>query len=95
MALKFHDRAGDEPDAHSNTPRVPSSSIVKALGYIGDIVEMANARLYRFWADLSEALKTGRPQNKVKHSGQPMIAKLYETPERFEQFLNAMSGIAD
>src|SRR5687768_4846516 len=36
--------------------------------YIGGILEMANARLYRFWADLTPALKTGKPQNEIKHS---------------------------
>ncbi len=35
--------------------------------YIGGILEMANARLYRFWGDLTEALKTGQPQNEIKH----------------------------
>ena len=55
---------------------------------------MANARLYRFWADLTEALKTGAPQNETKNSGEPMFAKLYETPERLEQFMNAMSGVS-
>jgi hypothetical protein len=51
----------------------------QSAGYIGGILEMANARLYRFWADLTEALKTGRPQNEV-NSGEPMFAKLYEGP---------------
>ena len=62
--------------------------------YIGGIMEMANARLYRFWADLTEALKTGQPQNEIKHTGEGMFAKLYETPERLEQFMNAMSGVS-
>jgi len=53
---------------------------------------MANARLYRFWADLTEALKTGMPQNETKHSGEPVFAKLYADPARLEQFMNAMSG---
>ena len=35
--------------------------------YIGGILEMANARLYRFWGDLTEGLKTGLPQNEIKH----------------------------
>ena len=37
-------------------------------GYIGGILEMANARLFRFWGDLGAALKTGQPQNELKHS---------------------------
>ena len=37
--------------------------------YIGGFLEMANARLYGFWGDLTEALRTGEPQNEVKHTG--------------------------
>jgi len=62
--------------------------------YIGGILEMANARLFSFWADLTEALRTGAPQNETKHSGEPLFAKLYEVPERLEQFMNAMSGVS-
>jgi O-methyltransferase domain len=95
VALKFLERTGDGPDAHySNTPESATFLDRQSSGYIGGILEMANARLFRFWADLTEALKTGRPQNEVKHSGEPMFAKLYEAPERLEQFLNAMSGIS-
>ena len=95
VALKFLERAGDGPDAHySNTPESAMFLDRHGASYIGGILEMANARLYRFWADLTEALQTGRPQNEVKHSGEPMFAKLYEVPERLEQFLNAMSGIS-
>jgi predicted O-methyltransferase YrrM len=62
--------------------------------YIGGILEMANARLYRFWADLTPALKTGKPQNEIKHSGRPMFDELYAEPERLEQFMGAMAGIS-
>jgi hypothetical protein len=30
---------------------------------------MANARLFRFWADLTDGLRTGRPQNETKTGG--------------------------
>ena len=60
VALKFLERAGDGPDAHySNTPESAMFLDRQSAGYIGGILEMANARLYRFWADLTEALKTG------------------------------------
>jgi len=62
--------------------------------YIGGILEMANARLYRFWADLTPALKTGKPQNEIKHSGRPLFDELYADPERLEQFMDAMAGIS-
>jgi hypothetical protein len=66
----------------------------KSAQYIGGILEMANARLYRFWADLTPALKTGQPQNEIKHSGRPMFDELYADPQRLEQFMDAMAGIS-
>jgi len=62
--------------------------------YIGGILEMANARLYRFWADLTPALKTGKPQNEIKHTGRPVFDELYADPARLEQFIEAMAGIS-
>jgi hypothetical protein len=62
--------------------------------YVGGILEMANARLYRFWADLTEALKTGQPQNEVKGGGPGMFETLYAEPARLKQFLEAMTGIS-
>ena len=95
VALGFLKRAGDGPDAHySNTPESAMFLDRNSSSYIGGILEMANARLYRFWADLTEALRTGAPQNEIKHSGKSMFAKLYEVPERLDQFMNAMSGIS-
>jgi precorrin-6B methylase 2 len=95
VALGFLERSGNGPRArYSNTPEAGLFLDSNSPGYVGGILEMANARLYRFWADLTEALKTGKPQNETKHSGEPMFAKLYEVPERLEQFMNAMSGIS-
>jgi precorrin-6B methylase 2 len=95
VALGLLQREGDGADArYSNTPESGMFLDRNSSGYIGGILEMANARLYRFWADLTEALRTGMPQNETKHSGEPMFAKLYEVPERLEQFMNAMSGIS-
>jgi precorrin-6B methylase 2 len=95
VALKFLQREGDGPEArYSNTPESAFFLDRNSPGYIGGILEMANARLYRFWADLTEGLKTGMPQNETKHSGEPMFAKLYADPARLEQFMNAMSGVS-
>jgi tRNA A58 N-methylase Trm61 len=55
---------------------------------------MSNARLYRFWGDLTEALRTGKPQNEIKHTGKPVFDELYSDPARLEQFMNAMQGIS-
>jgi predicted O-methyltransferase YrrM len=95
VALKFLQREGDGTGArYSNTAETTFFLDANSPGYIGGILEMANARLYGFWADLTEALKTGKPQNETKHSGEPMFAKLYADPARLEQFMNAMSGIS-
>ena len=95
VALKFLQREDDSPEArYSNTPESAFFLDRNSPGYIGGILEMANARLYRFWADLTEGLKTGMPQNETKHSGEPMFAKLYADPARLEQFMNAMSGVS-
>jgi hypothetical protein len=61
--------------------------------YVGGLLEMANERLYRFWGSLTEALRTGRPQNEAK-AGEDFFAALYEDPTRLEQFLHAMTGIS-
>ncbi len=66
----------------------------KPESYIGGILEMAAARLYRFWGDLTEALKTGKPQNEIKHTGAAMFDELYRDPARLEQFMAAMAGIS-
>ena len=62
--------------------------------FIGGFLEMANARLYSFWGDLTEALRTGQPQNEIKHTGASMFAELYSKPDRLELFMDAMSGIS-
>lgn len=56
---------------------------------------MLNARLFRFWHDLPEALRTGKPQNEIKHNGRPMFDELYSDPRRLEPFMGAMTGLSD
>jgi precorrin-6B methylase 2 len=55
---------------------------------------MLNARLYRFWHDLPEALRTGKPQNEIKHSQKPVFEELYSDLPRLEQFMGAMTGLS-
>ncbi|MBR0874443.1 methyltransferase [Bradyrhizobium tropiciagri] len=61
--------------------------------YIGGVMEMANARLYRFWGSLTEALRTGELQNEGK-GGEDFFTALYSDPVRLRGFLSAMSGIS-
>ena len=61
--------------------------------YVGGMLEMANARLYPFWGSLTEALRTGHPQNEAK-VGENFFTALYDDANRLEQFLHAMTGIS-
>lgn len=95
VALRFLERDGTGSTArYRNTPETATFLDRKSPQFMGGFLEMANARLYRFWGDLAEALRTGRPQNEIKHSGKAMFAELYSEPERLEQFMDAMSGIS-
>src|SRR5438876_12142087 len=78
-------------------PQHPESAAFldrRSPGYVGGFLEMANARLYPFWGELSEALRTGKPQNELKRTGTSMFEELYRDPARLEQFMHAMSGIS-
>lgn len=61
--------------------------------YVGGILEMSNARLYRFWGSLTEGLRTGKPQNEAK-TGEDFFGTLYADPQRLEGFLKAMTGLS-
>ena len=95
VALHALERQGDGPTAlYKNTPETRAFLDRTSPQFLGGFLGMCNARLYRYWGDLGEALKTGKPQNEIKHTGEPMFSKLYETPERLEQFMSAMRGIS-
>jgi hypothetical protein len=95
VALRFLDRDGDGTEArYRNTTETAAFLDKRSPAYLGGILEMCNARLYRFWGDLTEALQTGEPQNEVKHTGRPMFEELYSDPVRLEQFMAAMQGIS-
>lgn len=95
VALNFLNREGDGPQGlYSNTEETAAFLDQSKPGYIGGILEMSNARLYKFWGDLGQGLKTGLPQNEVKRSGKPIFEELYAEPARLEQFLNAMRGLS-
>jgi len=95
VALGFLERDGDGPDGvYANASDSAVFLDRNQPTYVGGILEMANTRLFRFWADLTEALRTGAPQNEIKVSGRPMFDELYSDPGRLEQFLHAMAGLS-
>lgn len=95
VALKFLERDGDGPYSHyRNTPETALFLDRASPAFMGGFLEMANARLYPFWGDLTEALKTGKAQNETKHGGKGVFEELYREPDRLEQFMDAMAGIS-
>jgi hypothetical protein len=95
VALGLLERDGEGSDGrYRNTAETAAFLDKGSPAYLGGILEMCNARLYRFWGDLTEALQTGEPQNEIKHTGKPMFDELYSDPARLEQFMNAMQGIS-
>ncbi|MBA2303664.1 MAG: methyltransferase [Acidobacteria bacterium] len=95
VALRFLERDGDGPEArYRNSPETTLFLDQSSPRYMGGFLEMANARLYPFWGDLTEALRTGKPQNETKHGGASVFQELYSKPERLEQFMEAMAGIS-
>jgi hypothetical protein len=91
VALGFLTRSGDR---YANTPETDLFLDRAKPSYVGGILEMANHRLYPFWSHLTEALRTGLPQNEVKSGGPGVFQTLYADPARLQQFLAAMTGIS-
>lgn len=95
VALGILDREGDgEGSKYRNTPETAAFLDRSSPAYVGGFLEMANDRLYPFWGDLQEALRTGKPQNETKHGGEGVFEELYRDPARLEQFMDAMAGIS-
>ncbi|HUA61870.1 MAG TPA: methyltransferase [Verrucomicrobiae bacterium] len=79
---------------YSNTPDTDWFLDRRKPSYVGGILEMANHRLYRFWGHLTEAVRTGKPQNEMRTGDAPLFETLYADPARLREFLAAMSGIS-
>ena len=95
VAMKFLDREGDGPSAkYFNTPAGATYLDERSPRYVGGILIMLNARLFKFWHDLPEALRTGKPQNEVKHGEKGMFEELYAELPKLEQFMGAMTGLS-
>jgi hypothetical protein len=55
---------------------------------------MASTRLYRFWGNLTEALRTGEPQNEIKYNEKNIFEVLCQDPFKLEEFMKAMTGLS-
>jgi hypothetical protein len=95
VAMKFLERDGAGPSAvYVNTPEGRMYLDRASPRYLGGILVMLNARLFKYWNDLPEALRTGQPQNEVKHTGKGIFEELYRDSTKLEQFMGAMTGLS-
>lgn len=90
VALKVLERDGLY---YQNTPAGAAFLNRGRDTYLGGFLEMAGQRLYGFWGSLSDALRTGQPQNEARFGGD-VFAKIYADPSRLEGFLQAMTGVS-
>ena len=94
FALKFLKREGINDSAiYSNTDETNFFLDKEKPSYIGGILEMMNNRLFRFWANLDEAMKTGKLQNEAANQGENLYEAIYKSPEKTREFVHAMTGI--
>lgn len=91
VALGFLERVDG---TYRNTPETELFLDKSKDTYVGGILEMANNRLYGFWGNLPEALRTGQLQNEAKTGGPGLFETLYSDPVRLKEFLKAMSGLS-
>jgi len=95
LAMGFLRRDGNGVDAvYRNTDETQVFLDRSSARYVGGMLEMANARQFAYWNDLTEALRTGKPQNETKHVGKSVFEALYANPVELEGFMNAMAGIS-
>ncbi|MEH6762383.1 MAG: methyltransferase [Maribacter arcticus] len=94
VALGFLRRTGlKEKASYRNAEDTDLFLDKNKQSYIGGMLEMCNNRLYPFWNDLEEGLKTGLPQNETKNGGKPVFEEVYADPKKLREFVGAMGGI--
>jgi predicted O-methyltransferase YrrM len=95
VAMGFLERRGDGGGAlYGNTPEGLLYLDANSPRYLGGTLKMLNARLFRFWQHLPEALTTGQPQNEARHGEANLFEELYREERGLEGFLDAMTGFS-
>ncbi|MDA1127084.1 MAG: methyltransferase [Chloroflexi bacterium] len=90
VALGMLDR---EDGKYGNTRDTEAFLDKNKTSYVGGWLEMANSRLYPFWGNLTEGLKTGEPQNEAKTGGD-LFDAIYGNPETLKVFLHSMTSLS-
>jgi hypothetical protein len=83
-----------EGNCYANTPETDLFLDRGKASYVGGMLEMANSRLYRYWGNLTEGLRTGEPQNEIKDGGLDPFAGTALDDDRFRGFMQAMTGLS-
>jgi O-methyltransferase domain/Dimerisation domain len=87
VALGMLDRVDGR---YTNTPETGLFLDRTKPSYVGGVLEMVNVRQYGPWGSLTEALRTGLPQNEAKN-GENTFEVLYADPVKLAQFVRAMT----
>ncbi len=95
VALGFLTRTDGQ---YGNTPETAAFLVPGEPAYVGGMLAMCEHRLYGHWDKLADALRSGQPQHEDETDGDGNAMSdfdiLYATPERLQQFLEAMTGIS-
>jgi ubiquinone/menaquinone biosynthesis C-methylase UbiE len=95
VALGLLSRDGNGLDArYRNTGVTRVFLDRRSPQYLGAALELANARLYRYWGGLTDALRTGRPQSEARDPQASLFDPLYSDPADMESFGQAMAVLS-
>ena len=95
LSLGFIRRENDGLDAlYFNTEASAKYLVSSSENYIGGMLIMSSKRLYKYWHDLPEALRTGKAQSEVKNNGKHLFETMYEDPEKLYDFCKAMQSLS-
>ncbi|UWU18872.1 acetylserotonin O-methyltransferase [Rhizobium sullae] len=88
VALGMLEREGD---IYRNTPATDRYLDRGKPTYVGGMLAVAATRIYANWASLTEALRTGKPQNGTEDD-EDLFDMLYSNPDNLVMFAQAMTG---
>ena len=95
LCLGYIDREGLGLSAIYSNSKSSSKYLVKnSEDYIGGMLIMSSKRLYKYWHDLPEALKTGKAQSEVKTDNRHLFEVLYDDEEKLYDFCKAMQSLS-
>jgi hypothetical protein len=85
--------ARDEEQRYANTPLAAQFLDRERPSYLGGLFEMAEQRLYPVWGKLTDALRSGEPQNEARREPD-YYSNLTSDPQRLRTFLRGMTGLS-